>query len=277
MDLISDIFKYIVRYRIHIGVLAAMTAIVPFQSTATGITLDALLAGLAMGMLIISINLSNKLVDADSDATDPRTLPLGPGHHRRLLKISQALFAIPLLWLVFMPPVLVVYVVFGATLGYLFNYGFPNGGKRTRLKSIFLIKNIVPAFSYAMCIAAPYALLAADMVPAVAILHAISGFTMILLHEMMGDMRDMAADKKTGIPTIANKFGLGITKGFAVVVMVAYVAFIFVVTGMPQANLPPLFVIMAAIFLIANAKRRWWYYHLYIFMWLAIVMIDLFV
>lgn len=282
MSLINDIFKFIVRYRLHIGLLAGMTATVPFGAsldgivTAQGINWNAVLAGLAMGMLVTSINLFNKLADAGADASDPRTLPFSAQEQRIALKLAQGLTLVPVIWLLLMPPVLIVYLV-AAGLGYAFNYGFTLGGARRRLKGIFFIKNLLPAFSYALCVAAPYALLASDAVPTIVLLHAVSAFTMILLHEMLGDMRDIAADKKAGIRTLPNTMGINVTKGFGLVVMIAYVGYIYLVTGVPAPNLPPTFVVMAAIFLVGSDKRGWAYYQSYIFLWLAIVAIDLFV
>lgn len=270
MAFLSDIFKFIIRYRIHMAVLAGLTTIMPFRASMDGVTTQALLAGLAMAMLTMSIHLSNKLADAPHDAADPRTLPLYPNSTSFILKLSQALFILPIAWLFFNPPVLVSYIIFGGVLGYMVNYGFSWGGKRHRLKNVFLVKNLVPALSYALCVSLPYAMTAHDGVPAVFIVHLVSAFVFILLNEILNDIRDVDADRAAGVKTIPNTIGLMGTRIFGLALMAAFVAWIFM-TVRPSIALPPVYAIMALIFLCASERRSWWYYHLMIGLWVVIL------
>ena len=276
MSLIADIFKFIVQYRIHMAVLAGLTTLMPFLATAEGLTPEVLSVGLAMAMLTLSIHLMNKLADLQQDTLDPRTLPVAPHNIRWVLKVAQAMFVLPIAWLFLNPPVLVVYIICGGVMGYLVNYGFNWGGKRHRLKNVFLLKNIVPALYYALCISLPYAIMAADGIVTVFIVHGISAFVFILLNEILGDFRDVSADKTAGIKTIPNTIGLWGAKIFGVVLMVAFVGWIFMTVPV-SPSLLPVYVIMATIFLCANTTRPWWYYQLMIGLWVVIMATQVFI
>lgn len=263
----GQMVKQILQYRLHVILLVPLLTLLPFPA----ITLQGAMVALAMGMVMAYVFLFNKTTDLLEDNINTAAFPINQKHKGILNIIAYACLIIPLLWLWRTPGILVVYLVYGGLLGFLYSYPVRIGKRIYRLKNILLVKNLTSAISLTACTCLPGYILYPYFSRAYFLLQAASIFLMVICVEIMCDIRDIDGDRRAGIRTLPNTVGAAGAKAVALFIFAGYCLWFY--HQLPFRLVSPLLIIaQAATFLIilfTTEKRPYWYFHLPIFVGIA--------
>ena len=157
-------------------------------------------------------------IDKNNNRRD-RPLVLGLISRRTALITAFVLFLIVFILSLFLNNIATVIALISVPIFYIYSMG---------LKKKLLIKNLLIAYSYAITIL--FGSLVSDaLLEPIIVYFAIMGFIVGLGSEIMFDIADIEGDKKLGINTIPNKFGLKI----AAVISVILYSIIIVMDPLP--------------------------------------------
>lgn len=136
-------------------------------------------------------------IDKNNNRRD-RPLVLGLISRRTALITAIVLFLIVIILSLFLNIIATIIALISVPIFYIYSMG---------LKKKVLIKNLLIAYSYAVTIL--FGSLVSDaLLEPIIVYFAIMGFIVGLGSEIMFDIADVEGDKKLGINTIPNKFGL---------------------------------------------------------------------
>jgi len=157
-------------------------------------------------------------IDKNNNRRD-RPLVLGLISRRTALITAIVLFLIVIILSLFLNSIATIIALISVPIFYIYSMG---------LKKKVLIKNLLIAYSYAVTIL--FGSLVSDaLLEPIIVYFAIMGFIVGLGSEIMFDIADVEGDKKLGINTIPNKFGLKI----AAVISVILYSIIIVMDPLP--------------------------------------------
>jgi len=157
-------------------------------------------------------------IDKNNNRRD-RPLVLGLISRRTALITAIVLFLIVIVLSLFLKSIATIIALISVPIFYIYSMG---------LKKKVLLKNILIAYSYAVTIL--FGSLVSDaLLEPIIVYFAIMGFIVGLGSEIMFDIADVEGDKKSGINTIPNKFGLKI----AAVISVILYSIIIVMDPLP--------------------------------------------
>ena len=157
-------------------------------------------------------------IDKNNNRRD-RPLVLGLISRRTALITAFVLFLIVIILSLFLNNIATVIALISVPIFYIYSMG---------LKKKVLLKNLLIAYSYAITIL--FGSLVSDaLLEPIIVYFAIMGFIVGLGSEIMFDIADIEGDKKLGINTIPNKFGLKI----AAVISVILYSIIIVMDPLP--------------------------------------------
>lgn len=157
-------------------------------------------------------------IDKSNNRRD-RPLVLGLISRRTALITAIVLLLIVIILSLFLNSTATVITLISVSIFYIYSMG---------LKKKVLIKNILIAYSYAVTIL--FGSLVSDaLLEPIIMYFAIMGFIVGLGSEIMFDIADVEGDKKLGINTIPNKFGLK----FAAIISVILYSIIIVMDPLP--------------------------------------------
>ena len=157
-------------------------------------------------------------IDKSNNRRD-RPLVLGLISRRTALITAIVLLLIVIILSLFLNNIATIITLISVPIFYIYSMG---------LKKKVLIKNILIAYSYAVTIL--FGSLVSDaLLEPIIVYFAIMGFIVGLGSEIMFDIADVEGDKKLGINTIPNKFGLKI----AAVISVILYSIIIVMDPLP--------------------------------------------
>ena len=147
-------------------------------------------------------------IDKNNNRRD-RPLVLGLISRRTALVTAIVLFLIVIILSLFLNNIATIIALISVPIFYIYSMG---------LKKKVLIKNLLIAYSYVVTIL--FGSLVSDaLLEPIIVYFAIMGFIVGLGSEIMFDIADVEGDKKLGINTIPNKFGL---KTAAVISVILY-------------------------------------------------------
>ena len=241
------------------------------------INMQGVMVALAMGMVMTYAFLYNKATDLLEDNVNTTSLPIDEKHKNTLIKIACACLIVPLLWLWQTPKILVIYLVFGGLLGFLYSYPVQIGKKSYRLKNILFIKNLTPAVSVAACTVLPSYFLLPNFPQIYFLFYAISIFSVVLCVEILCDIRDIDGDRRAGIKTLPNTLGVAMARTIALLIYAGGCLWFYYLLhfSMPPPSLIAGQMITFLIILFTTAEKPYWYFHLPIFMGAASCFIAL--
>ena len=145
-------------------------------------------------------------IDKNNNRRD-RPLVLGLISRRTALITAIVLFLIVIILSLFLNSIATIIALISVPIFYIYSMG---------LKKKVLIKNLLIAYSYAVTIL--FGSLVSDaLLEPIIVYFAIMGFIVGLGSEIMFDIADVEGDKKLGINTIPNKFGLKIAAVISVI------------------------------------------------------------
>ena len=157
-------------------------------------------------------------IDKNNNRRD-RPLVLGLISRRTALITAIVLFLIVIILSLFLNSIATIIALISVPIFYIYSMG---------LKKKVLIKNLLIAYSYAVTIL--FGSLVSDaLLEPIIVYFAIMGFIVGLGSEIMFDIADIEGDKKLGINTIPNKYGLKI----AAVISVILYSIIIVMDPLP--------------------------------------------
>jgi len=157
-------------------------------------------------------------IDKNNNRRD-RPLVLGLISRRTALITAIVLFLIVIILSLFLNNIATIITLISIPIFYVYSMG---------LKKKVLLKNLLIAYSYAVTIL--FGSLVSDaLLEPIIVYFAIMGFIVGLGSEIMFDIADIEGDKKLGINTIPNKFGLKI----AAVISVILYSIIIVMDPLP--------------------------------------------
>jgi len=157
-------------------------------------------------------------IDKNNNRRD-RPLVLGLISRRTALITAIVLFLITIILSLFLNSIATVIALISIPIFYIYSMG---------LKKKVLLKNLLIAYSYAITIL--FGSLVSDaLLEPIIVYFAIMGFIVGLGSEIMFDIADVEGDKKLGINTIPNKFGLKI----AAIISVILYSIIIVMDPLP--------------------------------------------
>jgi len=157
-------------------------------------------------------------IDKNNNRHD-RPLVLGLISRRTALITAIVLFLIVFTLSLFLNSIATIIALISVPIFYIYSMG---------LKKKVLIKNILIAYSYAITIL--FGSLVSDaLLEPIIVYFAIMGFIVGLGSEIMFDIADVEGDKKLGINTIPNKFGLK----FAALISVVLYSIIIIMDPLP--------------------------------------------
>ena len=147
-------------------------------------------------------------IDKNNNRRD-RPLVLGLISRRTALITAIVLFSIVIILSLFLNIIATIIALISVPIFYIYSMG---------LKKKVLLKNLLIAYSYAVTIL--FGSLVSDaLLEPIIVYFAIMGFIVGLGSEIMFDIADVEGDKKLGINTIPNKYGL---KSAAVISVILY-------------------------------------------------------
>ena len=161
---------------------------------------------MAFSLLGAFIYILNKATDVKEDSINTAGLPVEQKHFKVVTWAAMACLFLPILFLIQWPSLLTLYVILAA-VGYLYSRPFPLIGN-TRLKDIFIIKNVVSAACWAAVPAFVPTLYNENAINMMTFFIALNYFTFIFAVEVVWDIRDIEGDKEAGIKTLPNVFGV---------------------------------------------------------------------
>jgi len=145
-------------------------------------------------------------IDKNNNRRD-RPLVLGLISRKTALITAIVLFLIVIILSLFLNSIATIIALISVPIFYIYSMG---------LKKKVLIKNLLIAYSYAVTIL--FGSLVSDaLLEPIIVYFAIMGFIVGLGSEIMFDIADVEGDKKLGINTIPNKFGLKIAAVISVI------------------------------------------------------------
>ena len=157
-------------------------------------------------------------IDKNNNRRD-RPLVLGLISRRTALITAIVLFLIVIILSLFLNNIATIIALISVPIFYIYSMG---------LKKKVLIKNLLIAYSYVVTIL--FGSLVSDaLLEPIIVYFAIMGFIVGLGSEIMFDIADVEGDKKLGINTIPNKFGLK----FAAIISVILYSIIIVMDPLP--------------------------------------------
>lgn len=212
MSLLQTVLLQLNTYRIHVIVVFALlliSYITPFLSStyAPYIPHSAEFYGVVFSFTLLwaGYYIGNKYFDykedAISQAAEARRSPA-------LAYAVTAMYILPLPWILWLHlPLLPYLALIGVTLGYSITVA------GVRIKNLFLIKNLYAAGSWWMTIAVAVAFYTnSGMSFADALRYTYDIFLLLMVFELLWDIRDIEGDKAVGNMTVPVVLGITMTK-----------------------------------------------------------------
>ncbi|WP_406662634.1 UbiA family prenyltransferase [Methanolobus sp. ZRKC3] len=164
-----------------------------------GYLTDYLFASISIVLLGMGSFSINDYFDHDIDRFNKRTdRPIVQGNvgRRTALHVAMLCFSLSLVVAIRLNFIFFIFLSFNAIVFFLYSY---------YMKKLFLIKNILIAYSFFATIIAG-TIVSDSIIEPLILYYAIMGFIVGLAFEIMIDIRDVAGDQKFGVQTIAGKF-----------------------------------------------------------------------
>lgn len=213
-----SILDNLIRYRIHVMLMLFVLVLASF---AGDLDWEKVRIALAFAFWGGFVYLFNKASDGAEDAVNKAGFPVPAKQFESLKLAAGGMFAIGAALLLPYNDILLLYAGL-SVMGMLYNgvSFFPG----FRLKKILFVKNVVSAVAWACVVAFVQPLFYGHPIGPYNIISFLFTFFLMMVIELVWDIRDIKGDKKAGVVTVPVKFGLRDTKIFAVVPLGGYVA-----------------------------------------------------
>ncbi len=201
---------------------------------------------------VIGIYIINTVSDRKEDLLN--AIPVLPYSTKSLYLITLLFFgAAGLLYLIPQKITLIPIGIFLTILGIL--YSFP---RQYRLKNIFIVKNILPAFCWYLSFAT-IIIASTETLSLITILKILlPSFFLVLIFEIIWDIPDEQGDKVSNIKTLPTVLGQKITKG----ILIGILSFFFLITDSLQNKIACIVFILFIINVKEEAPK--FTYHLFL-------------
>ncbi len=259
---IKKIIRWYFSYNVDVFVMyVIVSAVYLYKVTGFDVHVSRLiLLSIANVLGIIAVHLLNRATDREEDA-------INQGMKKVVTKVTHyivpaCLFTFVIFLYSLLPDKsLVLAAGFLSFLGAW--YSFP---RRYRLKNIFLVKNIVPAFSWFFSLSV-LIFASIDSLPFLSILKILTPlFFFACIFEILWDMPDRKGDEAAGVKTLPVLFGVRTTK---IVLGILLTIFFFATVSTPN-KIIILVLILFVILTPENAKKN--VYHLFLFFLTVVVL-----
>jgi len=244
------LLNLVLKYRIHITLLYSISLYLISHKNTSIISLVAIFC---FSIIHSAFHLYNRACDRDGDIiSNPEEALKNIEEVPTLKKISYLMAILAMLIMVLINKAIVL-ILLTAGMAFLYNNFFG-----INIKRVFFFKNLYMALFYSIpfCFYA-YSVIGNPIVSQLGISFLNYVFT-ILAIEALWDIKDIDGDKSMGIITIANKFGVKITKIYALSLML--IAWIFQFYLYQNIIYVSTFLILYYIYIL-KINCSIWHYH----------------
>lgn len=243
-------YNLIVRYRLHVSLLFLTVSLIHYAGQSDGVFWS-----LVFSLWHWALYVFNRFSDQREDsANNPHEATTGAHATAALVITVVALTsaAAMSLWASALP-------AFVLTLPFVFLYGF-RFSPRFRIKDTLILKNIYAAVG---CWVLPFMFIGLfagagaglDMQTMIAALHI---GMVVLVYELLWDIRDCVGDRSAGVGTVPVRFGVPLTKLIISLILVAHYLSALVLSGRSEWKITLYFAVWM---LLLSERRAPWLYH----------------
>jgi 4-hydroxybenzoate polyprenyltransferase len=258
------------RYRLYLAPGTFVLGLIWFPEAAfkTG---DAYKLSACFTALITAVYLLNKVTDLDEDERNPFAEEISRSAVKPLLVSYFVLTLVPAIYLWFAwRDHLWLYLAI-AVLGIWYSARLPVLG--FRLKEVLVVKNLTSAISWAAIATCVPALWKGSLTARDLAFYVEVGCT-IMIGELLWDVRDVEGDRMVGTRTVANVWGLGVTKALCVAVLALGIGMSYI-RGVTEPTYIPVVMGSLALILLASPTRKPSFYHAYALLWVTNISVYL--
>lgn len=257
---------FFLTYRFPVYILTFLLIVGPLRLSYVLVHPEVVIVALCFSSLMAFIYLFNKVTDHIEDSINVHGQPVALSARNPVLVVSIVCLVIPLAYLVVVPAYLPWYLTLAA-LGYFYSKPLPFTNPPLRLKGVLIIKNITAALGWAIPSSGIYSVIIPGYTPTDFWIHFGALFCFSLMVELLWDVRDMEGDRVAGVHTVANTFGVRVTRALAVVLLGGFLLLLGV-GAHPYLSLFVAALSLAFIF-ATNPQRKAGFYHAIFAVWIS--------
>ncbi len=233
-----------------------------------------ILIALSFTALTLSIYIFNKVTGMKEDRINNKKDTVAKKNKIALSALGAILFFIPLVYLGTINKNLALLYLGAGVLGFFYSFEVRIFSLQLPLKRILFVKNVASAFGWSATIMLIPFILGNAWTPDTSGIWLIL-FLTILSVEILWDIKDIKGDKENKIKTIPNTYGIAIAKK-----MVWSLLFFVLIMMIAFRNSPTYFigiVLMAIATYLVKEKSQLFFYHAIVFVWIALLVLEVFI